>query len=264
MDAAHDDESDGPISYESDGEVDTDEEFVCELNDGSMLPVRGSDDQMKEMRSLLNNGAMVSAQSTVVADRVSNMVRNPEGGVMVEDSIVLPLGPVSVIDRSDGDVASNNGRRLAPGDSSRWEGQKRILIVRVTDAEALVVSHAAETISDKFFGTSGDPVNVVTGFDGCSHGKFVVTNDYGGAIDESLLSAPGVLDVTVPLKLRKSTQWQLVPSYAKAAAQKLGLDDSDGDALPGIFDHVVFVPQRCYQVGTDCGWAAYGEIADSL
>ena len=27
--------------------------------------------------------------------------------------------------------------------------------------------------------------------------------------------------------------------------------------LPGPFDHVALVLEDCYQIGTDCGWAAY-------
>ena len=105
-------------------------------------------------------------------------------------------------------------------------------------------------LSDKFFGTYGDDVTVKSGFEGCSFGKLRMTHDYGGAIDTNLLSAPGVLDITINVGLHDSTQATIVGAMRQAVNFKLKM------RLPGPFDHVVFVVERCYPHDTNCQFAA--------
>ena len=52
----------------SDYDYETDEEFVCELDNGNTIPLQGTNAQIAEMRMLLNQGALISAESTVKID----------------------------------------------------------------------------------------------------------------------------------------------------------------------------------------------------
>lgn len=87
-------------------------------------------------------------------------------------------------------------------------------------------------------------------FDAYSFGKFEVSNDYGNVSWKNKMSSPGVLEVTIPVSLSKSTQSQMRANVAEQVRQKLGFK------LPGPFAHVVFVVENCYAVkGDSCGWA---------
>jgi hypothetical protein len=82
---------------------------------------------------------------------------------------------------------------------SSYVGTKPVLVVRVTDVNGLSPTGDADTMSDKFFGTYGDPETMVTQFDSCSYGAFkIVTKQY------PQMSAPGVLDVSIPVSLTNS------------------------------------------------------------
>ena len=75
-----------------------------------------------------------------------------------------------------------------------------VLVVRVTDVNGLVYPHDAETMSDKVFGTKGDPVNLKSQMAACSFGKL---NIMAGNPDSPLPSdieieeAPGVIEVDI-------------------------------------------------------------------
>ncbi|KAL7533597.1 hypothetical protein ACHAXR_010512 [Thalassiosira sp. AJA248-18] len=244
---------------EKDQDLDTDETFVCELHDGSTLPIQGTQEQMLELRTLLNNGSLISAETSVEADHIgsdSSGVNGTDDGegvssivddtIITNEFVVLKSGPIQLI--TNNEDTTRRRRRL-----NMYEGDKNTLIVRVTDSQGRAVPENASVLSDKFFGTDGDQVTMKSGFDACSFGKFRVTypsmDEFGGA-----LSAPGVVDVKVNIKLSQSAQGTVRTTVANAVEAKLGVE------LPGPFQHVVFVVEKCYEVGTDCGFAAYAYI----
>ena len=243
------------LSYKND-DVDTDEEFMCEKDDGTLIPVHATDEQLSELRTLLNHGQMVSGESTVEVEQIDKQrTTDDESLAFIEDTtdimgpeefVSLPPGPISVVSNEGTNDDWRQRRRL-----NKYSGEKKILVVRVTDQEGRAVPENAEFISDKFFGTYGDEVTVASGFDACSFGEFTITSDYGSQFKDNLFSAPGVIEVDIDLKLRTSTQPAIVSAARRATAKKLGVN------LPGPFDHIVFIVESCYQVGTSCGFAAY-------
>ena len=242
-------------SFDSEDRVQTDETFVCELDDGLTVPIDGTQDQMNEMRVMLNSGSLISAQSTVQVSIVNTESIDGDGdgiafigdeGNAQQPIVTLPPGPVSIITNEN-----QSSRKLA-----QYEGVKKVLVVRVTDMDGKSVGGDANFVSDKFFGTSGDKMTMKSGFDACSFGKFTITNDYGGAIDTSRLAAPGVVDVNVNIRLSESSQSTVRQASLNAVKQKLGIS-----MLPGPFDYVVLVVEECYRVGTEnCSFAAYAYV----
>ena len=83
-----------------------------------------------------------------------------------------------------------------------------------------------------------------SGFKSCSYGRFTITNDYNNIVDVSLLSAPGVLDVTIDKSLTSSTQSQIREVSLSAIKSKLGI--ASWNRLNDIFDHVVLIVKECY------------------
>ena len=238
------------ISFDDNYEAITDEEFVCELSNGLTLPLGGTDDQMTELRTLLNNGTLISARSSVGVDSADTFEAITEDGSTISmQAVTLQPGPINLIGRGRGDDKEERSRRLA-----YYEGSKKTLVVRVTDIDGRSVAEDAAYISDKFFGTSGDTMTMKSGFDACSFGRFAVSENYEGQVDATRLSAPGVVDVSINVQLTRSTQATIVQASLQAVEQKLGL------SLPSPFDHVVLVVEECYRVGTDCAFAAYAYV----
>ncbi|KAL3770178.1 hypothetical protein ACHAW5_009273 [Stephanodiscus triporus] len=244
-------DSDAIVPYEFSSGVDTDEGFLCELSSGDVVVIKGTDEQYEEMRQMLNNGTLVSAVSRIEME-VENVapIVTAEGiptSSSVDDIVAtLPSGGIKLIDNT-GDTGTR--RRL-----NAFEGDKLVLIVRVTDVDGRSVPEDAYTISDKFFGTYGDTVTVKSGFEACSFGKMQITSDYGTNMYDSKLSAPGVLDVTIDISLTSSTQSVILNAAANAAMRKMGV------SLPGPFAHVILVLEGCYGSDQECNFAAYGYV----
>ena len=82
-----------------------------------------------------------------------------------------------------------------------------------------------------------------------------MSNDYGNVAWKDKLSSPGVLEVTIPVKLEKATQSEMRANVAKQ------VEDTLGFRLPGPFSHVSFIVEKCYEVkGERCGWAGTCDI----
>jgi hypothetical protein len=245
-------DSDAIIPYEFSSGIDTDEGFLCELSTGAFTAIQGTDEQYAEMRQMLNNGTLVSAVSSIEmeVENVAPIVTRAEGihtSSSVDDIVAtLPSGGIKLIDNTGG---TGTRRRL-----NAFEGDKRILLVRVTDVNGRSVPEDAHTISDKFFGTYGDAVTVKSGFEACSFGKMKILSDYGTTKYDSKLSAAGVLDVTIGISLTSSTQNSILNAAADAAMRKMGV------SLPGPFAHVIFVLEGCYGSDQECNFAAYGYV----
>jgi hypothetical protein len=216
-----------------DSQTGPDEEFLCELDYGVTLPIQGTKEQLDQMRELLHDGTLVSYESTlevlqevVVAemmdDTTGEEVQQPAFASLLQGgSVSLPPGDVTVINNS-----SDNGRRRL-NYKTQYEGQIKVLAVKVTDKNGLAVDQNARTISDKIFGTYGDSITPKSGMNDCSFGKFVMTYDYDN-VDDSKLSAPGVVEVTIDLDLEKATQSEIRAYTTAAVEKKLGV------SLPGV------------------------------
>ena len=82
-----------------------------------------------------------------------------------------------------------------------------------------------------------------------------MSNDYGNVAWNDKLSSPGVLEVTIPVKLEKATQSEMRANVAKQ------VEDTLGFRLPGPFSNVAFVVEDCWEVENDkCGWAGTCDI----
>lgn len=125
-----------------------------------------------------------------------------------------------------------------------------MLVVRVTDVNGLVRSESAAVISDDFFGTYGDPVNMKSQFYDCSWGQL---NIQPGAISSQHEAAPGVIEVQINVALGDTSKnrYDIRNAVTTAVQAKLGF------TLPGPYDHVLYVLEKCY---VDCGWAAYAYV----
>ncbi len=91
-------------------------------------------------------------------------------------------------------------------------------------------------------------MTMASGFEACTFGKLKFTSD--STVDSDKLSAPGVLDVKIGIHLPDATQSNVRTAVLNAARSKLGF------RLPGQFDHVMIIVEKCYEVQTSCSFAA--------
>ncbi|KAL7469177.1 hypothetical protein ACHAXS_009426 [Conticribra weissflogii] len=224
------------------------EEFACVLSsNGDYVPLHG--EQMQELREYLNNGDLISGETTVAGLVLSetSLFDDGSGSGTTEQQVYLPSGQIVL---KPGKAAR---RRLESGPNRQlasYQGAKQVLAVRVCDSVGLCPNDDAATISDKIFGTYGDIETMRTQFLACSFGQFEVTNQYSKDIS-SLLAAPGVIEVNIKVKIENSSKSTIRNEVTKAVNSKLGYN------LPGNFDHVMYILEKCYQ---ECGWAAYAYI----
>ncbi|KAL7472231.1 hypothetical protein ACHAXS_012553, partial [Conticribra weissflogii] len=203
------------------------EDFVCEMN-GDTVPIFGTEEQMEKLRILLNEGELISAETTIAVTNEEFMLT--EDGINV--GVVLPPGDIILKngtrkrERNQMNGRSTKQRRR---NLSAHVGEKQVLVVRVIDEEGKA-SDDAQTVSNKIFGTYGDEMTMKSQFEACSFGKLRISNNYNIDISNHL-EAPGVIDVNVPLKLSESNRLQVRTASINAVEEKLGFE------LPGPFDH---------------------------
>ena len=242
-------------------EFSEEEEFVCETSStGEYLPLVGTPDQLSSLRTSLNNGDLISAETTIAGLVVRDNV--PIDGGDVTSEVVLPDGGDFVfqsvarrtLQKSTRDTTQREQHRQRERRTAVYEGVKEFLVVRVTDSGGLAHRDSAREISDNIFGTYGDPENMSTQFNACSFKKLTVSNQYTGSNANNInraLKAPGVMEVTINISLLSNDKGNIRNAVTDAVQKKLGF------TLPGSLDHVMYILEKCY-VG--CGWAAYAYV----
>jgi len=130
-----------------------------------------------------------------------------------------------------------------------------MLVVKVIDKDGLQRPESPMVIGDDFFGTEGDPVNLKERIEACSMGKWKVKaghfnheSKYDKKVNGDIVK--GVMTVRISVSLSKD-KYTIHNAVTKAVEDKLGT------GLPGPYNHVMYVLQKCYN---SCGWAAYAYI----
>jgi len=251
-------DDDAIVTYDDTPQIETDEEFVCELSSGAIAAIQGTDDQFTTMRKMLNNGTLISAESNVemAVQRIPSIVTAegiPDRFAKEEVIVSLPTGNIKLIEENESIRRRLTDKRRRLG--NRFEGNKKVLLIRITDVDGRSIPETARQVSNKFFGTYGDAMTVKSGFESCSFGAMKITSDYSGtSVDTSKLSAPGVVDVTIGLSLSSASQVDIIEAAATAVMKKLDV------GLPGPFAHVIFILEDCYTGEAECNFAAYGYV----
>ena len=151
---------------------------------------------------------------------------------------------------------NNNNRRLE--DHTRRlasvTGDKPILVVKVTDASnpPLARSESPAVIGDDIFGYHGDTVNLKSQLSDCSMGKLNIVPGVPEHMDKYAIVdgeiQEGVIEITIGITLPGNDRYAIHNAVTAKVSEYLGT------SLPGPYDQVMYVIEKCY-VG--CGWAAY-------
>jgi len=123
-------------------------------------------------------------------------------------------------------------------------GTKEMLALRIVASDVSTTS-SEEEISDAWFGTYGDPVNIKSQYKACSYDKLIcIAADTGNGVD-------GVRTVTITNTVTGNDSSSIV-----SAAVDQAKDDLNLTKLSSEFDHVML----CIPPGTNGNWIAYAYI----
>jgi hypothetical protein len=117
-------------------------------------------------------------------------------------------------------------------------GTKRLLVVRIIARDS-VTSMSSDQISDKVFGTSGDPANVKSQYSSCSFKQF----NFVPAVNQGVVN--GVLEITISENATNAHSGDILNAVTKAMGGK-----------PMYADYVMYTMPP----GTKGGWLAYAYI----
>lgn len=226
------------LALEPDGQQE--EQFDCMLDEpggmkgmsGQIVPIIAEKSQSKQLLHLLKRGEVVPGKSSLA---IAGAQIASNGGV------ALPPG-LDIAANVRQNEKERTGRKLSK------QGDKPILVVKVTDSAGRARTESSAQIGDDIFGTLSDPVNLASQMKACSFEKL---NIIEGPVDEDKRAALGVIEVTINIELTENDRYAIHNAVTAEVNSKLGYN------LPGPYEQVMYVLQKCY-VG--CGWAAYAYI----
>jgi len=233
-----------------------DEIFECGVEDvengksrKKTLPIQANKEQQKQLKDLLSKGDLVPGQTKL----------NIAGASVGKEGVFLPPGQdiSKSVRQSNGNSNQKNGnsnqknRKL----STPQFGVKPILVVKVYDTNGLARPETEAEISTDIFGGTHDgvvdQVNLKSQMSDCSFNQLTIVPGENPTSNPDLFSAPGTINVTIPISITDNDRYAIHGAAQAAAEAKLGI------SLPGPYQQVMFVIEKCY-VG--CGWAAYAYI----
>lgn len=234
-----------------------DESFVCELEDGSVVSIDATEEQLREMRSALRDGNLVSQVSTMDVDMMpqTSPDQSLQGGEALRARSNNNKNKIAKL--PPGSIKTQTKARRLTEHSQRRLGTlfrpNRMLVILVNDIEDRKPSLGASETSDKIFGTNGDLETPGVQLSGCSNNQTSLTPDSGDPAVNSLMDAPGVVKVDIAISISPFDGPAIENAAIEAAMEKLGI------RLPGMFDFVAIVIQDCLD-SSECGFAAYAYL----
>jgi hypothetical protein len=132
-------------------------------------------------------------------------------------------------------------------------GVKHVLVVKVIDVNGKARIETPSQISDDIFGTNGDAVNLKSQMNACSMGRLDILpgDDSAGVVNQDLYDAPGVITVNIDISIETNTRTNVENAITAKVQDKMGM------TLPGPYDLIMYVVEKCY---VECGYAAYAYV----
>ena len=203
----------------------------------------------KNTTRLIIRGAVVEGSVLTVPEQEEYL----SGGVRsLKPILEWQLPPLEKASRT------RHSRRLATAQF----GTKSVVIFRITVEQRTPPTNTAVEISDSVFGNAGDAVNLRSQYKACSFDKIdFVWADGETAVGtdiESLYSAPGVIDFTVPAANLTTFNTQDIANKVAEFVQMNSTENALGLGLNlEEYDHIIYVlpPSTIYSGST--GWIAF-------
>lgn len=212
--------------------------FLCKLDP---LDANGSENKHVHID-------LTETQKNIFQDRVDSLdLISDLTTLEFQDDIQLSINSNRVLIPADkenftfGTSDTTGHRQLGTRDV---EGIKPVLAVKIIDINGKQRPESLEQISDDIFGTNGDSLTLKSQMFDCSHGKLTIVPGVGNPRE----TVPGVIAVEIDKDITLEGKGPIRDAAIAKAGELLGHE------LPGPYDQVIFIQEKCYQ---ECGWAAY-------
>jgi len=251
------------ILHEDPEDVEDEEMILCEMDKtsthaGLLLEFDMDESQTKEMKHMIKKSEVVPSKSmmNIKGMKINKKIHIPPG-LLMKDKISKQKN------NNVKKAKKNNPKQLRSLQETNYGtkiGDRKTLVVRVTDVNGKVIDNATE-VSDNVFGTYGDAVTLKSQIEGCSMNRTIIIP--GGIPEhESLYSAPGVIDVNVTIDITNCDTFNK-NTWANAAVTALQEKIGNGWTAPGEYDHIMIAFENsAHYYDTNepkCGgsWAAF-------
>jgi len=220
-------------------EIQVDESTVeCAIYEVHGMPISPHAPGMEHIRCVTDNGInfeVINAPKDFMDSGGSGQIKiSVPPSNLLNGAIDLAAGEGMV-------VQYQNSRYRAPD----REGDFRMAVIRVTDRNNVSPDKSASDLSDDIFGTNGDPLNLVTGYNECSGGKVRFSPGVGTDIVD------GVMELTLDNKSISGQSSYTVENWVTEA-----LSNKQGWNL-NAHTHVMYILPEAVNFG---GAAAYAYL----
>lgn len=226
----------GDEQYDFECEIDSPSDEDSGGSSSTILPIDLSNAQKQTVLEKVSSGDIIPNHSILFFSKEDDDVRLSDDAIYVSP---------------EADISASIGVREGqldyyPNAKRVIEGELPTLVVRVKDSLGQVVPRSAKQVGDDIFGTLGDPLNPSSQLQACSHGKVKLIP---GPDIKGKLSAPGVIDVKIPIEFQNDSR-AVRKAVTAAVEKKLGID------LPGPYSHVLYALHSC----VNCSWLGYAVL----
>jgi hypothetical protein len=210
--------------------------FMDAADGGNYLKISGPSQTQDLFKEGLRKGELISGQSTMLHRRA---YRSEDGELVLPDWDGIETGN----GHGPGGVGTGpNSRRLAT-----VTGTKEMLAIRVVAADASTTSDEA-FISDSWFGTSGDLINLKSQYSACSMGQ-LTCNGASKTTSTGVTVVDGTTTITITNSVTGVADGTIRDAVVAAGDATLG-------TMRTQFDHVML----CLPPGTSGSWIAYAYV----
>jgi hypothetical protein len=158
-----------------------------------------------------------------------------------DNKLSFPQGVVIEFGMDDnGDSSDGNARRLGDRD-----GSHSVLVIRVL-ASNTVVQHSADVLSNKVFGTNGDPSNLSERFRSCSYDQLLMEPTDNSLATNGVAEITLATDITYGVTKSEDVVNAVKTQLGKDLGALVGGPDLTVRSIKSIFRHVIM----CLPTGT--------------
>ena len=195
----------------------------------------------------------------ILADDTSYTITNVDdtfidknfiNGPFISGSTTFELPSDAVVNKSTATITTSSEIKLEKNVEKQLKttGTRTILIVRIVASDGATTSDTA-TLGDSVFGYNGNPVNIKSQFDACSHGGLIMEECPDlNSIDSRPNIVSGTVTVNVPTSVSDGDS-----AMENAVTTELG--SQFGTSASNLADHVMY----CFPTGT-MSYVGYGYI----
>jgi len=160
------------------GKAEVEPTFSCITDDGKAKTVINIPDNFFQINDFKSGETQISVLASGIVERKPHQISDAVSRYKVID---MTAGSGKV------DMTAGSGKVVSNNKKCNGEDVCNLAVIRVSDAYGNSPDYNAAEISDHLFGTSGDPLSLVTGYQQCSGGKLNISPATGNSFSDGIM-----------------------------------------------------------------------------